>query len=171
MVTNKNIDTSEEIKYSTKLQPNVEGSITQVSNSIVPVVEVNPKLTKPVMFASIAQTTTAGVQILITANPNQDIYITGLTLTLMKDAANDAASSVNRAAIRLTINGSVIDAVRLPFLTSTAMYETIAVTLTHPIKIDRNTNVFVGNSGLTWAAGNLNLTGTAYYYLDESTLG
>lgn len=150
-----------EIQEATKIQT-IGGLPRVISNQIVPVIEVNPRVVKPTLIFSVA-TATSGVATLISANPKQDVYIKGITLAIIKDAACDMASG--RVNISCSQNGSK-DLIALPVLTLTAQSMATAQTFNPPIKIDRNTAVNING---TYAAGVMWRTATINYYVDDGS--
>lgn len=119
----------------------------KVMPSISPVFEVNPKLANVAGSANSA--TSAGAATALTTSSSLDTYITGVCLSISKDATCDAASGTLGANV--TINGATISLVTLQHQTLTAIQDAIALSLPFPLKVDRNSTIRTTN--LTFTAG------------------
>ncbi len=127
--------------------------------SPVPVIEVGNKLVKAVIPAfTIVTNGTSGT--MLTTSATNDTYITGAMLHIIKDA------SATSTSIRLsaTVGGVVKNILIIGGITLTAQNENSQISLSHPIKVDRNTNVVVTSTTNT---GNFVASGVIYYYVDE----
>lgn len=138
---NHNSEVSQEIRQTAKGQLGSNPLPEIVSNQIVPVIEVNPKIVKNAETISqneLANNLTATIMA-SSLYPTRDIYITGAQISAMCDV------NATNTAIRLTctINGSTKYLLTLSKLTTTAFNGAVSITFPHPIKIDRNSSVFL----------------------------
>jgi len=126
----------------------------------IPVIEVNPKLVKNLKVLS-GVATNATSSTLLTTPVNQDIYICGAQLSIIKDVTSTSTYS----SIRFTDETeAVIALVAIPSLTLTAQTQSVAVTLTKPIKCKRGTTITITN---TTNVANISAYAQVYYYADE----
>lgn len=124
-----------------KLQ-SANGVPTQLNNQIVPVFEVNPRLTRfcdIVKTNSIANQTSATIY---TTPTDKDFFLTSASLSYIKDVTSTSTG----VAINVTINGLATSVLALPGITLTVSQGQISNTFLHPLKIDRNTNIAVISS-------------------------
>lgn len=114
-----------------------------VKTEVMPVIDITPQvkiLTTNVVNSTFTQATASG-QTVISADPDNDIYITGMNMTLSKDATSDLTSiavscypSDTPAAFRQLMQA------RLLTLTALQGYYA-SQNLAFPLKITRNTAV------------------------------
>lgn len=113
-----------------------EGFPTQLANQVLPIVECNPlMLPKKVLFASNGQSISGTLGIL-TPSSSRDTYLTGITLSIAKDASCDIATG----AVRVigTIGGVSVSLLGISCITLTAQNSTVTVQFTEPVKVDRS---------------------------------
>ncbi len=127
--------------------------------SAIPVCEVNPKVVKN-GFAYVGTATNATSSIIVTTPTTGVFYITGLALTIIKDAT--ATSTVTN--ISGIIDGQTKILISLPSITLTAQSISISISLIHPIKIDSGTNISVLNGT---NVANITAKACIYGFLDE----
>jgi len=72
-------------------------------------------------------------------NPAGDFFLTGVTLSFVKDATCDIATG--SVAINATVNGVVRGVLSLSLLTLTAQNQSLSISLPKPLKIDKGTNI------------------------------
>lgn len=135
-----------------------------LSKTVVPTLELNPQLqqiTTNIAGTAFTQATAASTT-LIAADPNNDIFITGMNLALSKDATSDCTSA-QIGGFPAESPSTSKNFVAGKFITLTAVNGYYAgQNLAAPIKIARNTavtlNLVCTNIG--------NLTGSAqvFYY-------
>ncbi len=128
--------------------------------SIIPVVEVNPKVVKNAeVAAASAINSTTGV--ILTANNNADIYILSASLSIIKDVTSTSTIS----AINITTEGGLSrDILRIASLSLTVQNQTVTISFTHPIKIKRNTAISITNGT---NVANITAQGCISYFTDE----
>lgn len=170
MVTNYNIDTSAELQKAIKIQPNVDGSITNVIPTIQPVVDVNPfkikALNEPAEIITGTRTASGGSNI-VTTSATRDFYIIAIAFQMVKDAACDVATTT--IGVDGVINGATTRLCSVASLTLTAQSVTEYFYFSHPIKVDRNS--LLQHSANTYTAGSMIRVATIYGFFDDSTLG
>jgi hypothetical protein len=134
----------------------------KVSDTIIPTIEVNPQIIKNVVIANV-DTGTSGATTIIASDPNRDIYITSVSLSIIKDVTCDIATgSVN---VNSTFLGALKNIIGLPVISLTAQNQSISVSFPHPLKIDRNAGVSISG---THAAGVLRRNVVVSYFVDET---
>jgi hypothetical protein len=127
----------------------------------IPVIEVGMKLTKNAISRTGGSAATGSATIYTTPT-DQDFYLTGFNFSYSKNATCDVATgSINLTAF---IQGANVAICLLSVLTLTAEKDTISVTLTHPIKIDRGKAIAISG---TFTAGAMARNGAIYGYIDE----
>ncbi len=105
----------------------------------------------------------SGALTVFTTDSFRDTYVTDIFVGLIKDAACDTADG--QFVITAVIDGNTVSLVQLPLLTLTAQNQNVHISLKYPIKLDRNTSVFIANSA--FAAGKMRRTATVYGYTEE----
>lgn len=129
-----------------------------LSSTIVPVIEVD----KPHCDMLKKGTTTATGETLIYQTPTDKVYyVTGLTLSYAKNAACDAASG-ELIHVTAYINGLVVYLATISGITLTADSNTISVSFSVPVRIDKNTAI---SMSATFTAGALTRSCNLYGFL------
>lgn len=147
----------DKISDELKVQPSLEIP-RQLAEKIQLIYNVNPpRITK---FVTGDNKTSSGSSTIYAASNIKDTYITGVLLGVNADATCDKASGVWR--LQGTINGVAVDLIKIPNITLTALDKVMFVPFNPPVKIDRGSNIILGND--TFAAGVAIRTGTAYGY-------
>lgn len=140
MATIYNSDLSNEIREGAKIQTSRDNIPSQLGQTVVPVMEVNPKLLRYVNFGGSSSTgTSAGTASASAADPNNDFFVTGITIGIVKDATCDNGNGVVSGTV--TISGLAMSLVSIPVLTLTAQSLVVSQSFNPPVKIDRNTAV------------------------------
>ncbi len=138
-----NSELIKEIQNATKI-PTLQGVSRTISNQIVPVIEVNPKVTKNPFIVSGTGADSSNVT-LYTTPTNQDVYVIGLCFTITKDGANTS----DIARVQAFVNGQAINLAYLSLVPSVASGNSIFVSFSHPLKLDRGTIVSMRPSNAT----------------------
>jgi len=96
-----------------------------------------------------------------------DFFLTSLTLSMIKDATCDAATS-STAGVRIgtTISGTARSLLIIPTLTLTAQYSIIYMPFPTPIKVDKNVIINITNA--TFTAGSCVINGVVTGYLTKT---
>lgn len=149
MATIYNSDVTKELIRVGKLQINRDKIPGELAEKVVPVVEVNPALLRKVNWGKSVKSTTTGATAVLAAAENKQIYLTGATLGLAKNAACDIATG--SLTIDVSIEGQTLNILGLPIATLTASSEAISVNFNPAIKIDKGSAIY--QTSLTWTAG------------------
>ncbi len=160
----QNSELIKEIQNASKVQT-MQGLPSNLSGLIVPVIEVNPKLTKAVLVSNVSSGTTGSLSVL-TADPNRDVYIKSVCFSITKDVTCDLAT--NSYGVACTIGGAGKNLIGVSCITLTAQSASYSVSFPTPIKIDRNSSVSISGTftaGVCWRYGSIT------YYLDETSNG
>lgn len=156
---NRNADVKQEIINALKLQTALGDDIKEP----IPVIEVNPKLTKEVLNAhALLSNGTQGT--ILTASSTKDRYITSASLSFIKDAGNTSTFS----DIRVTQKGKTTYILEAAHLTTTAQNGTLCMVFQHPIRIDPNTIVYVETAV---GDANIRIAASITYYEEEIKSG
>jgi len=142
----------------------IDERIEKIPNPI-PVVEVGLKLSKTAKVASGVMSATGTLAIIPSSGgltSRGDVYLTGLSCSLIKDAACDAATGT--IFVSCTIDGASYYITAIPIIALTAQSENRNISFSHPIKLDKNTAVAFTS---TYAAGVMVRACSIYYYTDE----
>jgi len=133
MAQNKSSALAQEIRKAAKLAPGIEAIPQQLSNQIVPTIEVNPRLTREVNHAISSVSGSTGTSTIYTTPSNQDYYLYGASLS----AAFNAAADSTNTTLNIVLNGLTVAVIRLAKLSLTASEQNINIVFPKPIKIDR----------------------------------
>lgn len=150
-----NIKTDLILKEGTDIIPKI------VKPDIQPCYEVNRRVANVVRSGSF---TASGTNTIFTTPTNRDFFMTGITLSICKDATCDIASG--RIAITANVGGTSRDLIAISVLTTTAERDTISLEFAVPVKIDRSAAIATGGN-TTFAAGNLVRSVTIYGYTNS----
>lgn len=151
-----------EIRNSAKVMPGTSDALpTTLSRVIIPTLEVNPKIVKNAKAKSTASSNSTSATI-ITTPTNQDFYLIGASLSVIKDVV----STSNQSKITYYQDGLLTTLIAISSITLTVQSETISCNLNHPIKVDRGSVIAVVNSSAT---AEVRSDGTIYYFLDETS--
>jgi len=149
-----NSELTNEIVRAARIQQNVDEIPSELSNQVVPVMEVNPRLTRTV---SIVRSLMASTGTIYTTPTNQDFYLTGSIIT--------GAAVGTQAQLTAVINGATQIINFAEIIEGTGTYVgVVAVTqgnqnCNFPIKIDRGTAIALPNPASC----------IIYGYIDESS--
>lgn len=160
-----NSNLTKELVDGAKLQTAFDKVPSELAEKVVPVMEVNPKLLRKTNLVLNGSRTASGAAItLITPSSDKKTFITGIRLSVVKDATCDASSS--DFSIRGTIKdgGSTVFC-SLPLLTLTAQDSNIFVKF-DPIELEP-TKVLNMDS-LTFTAGSAISSCNVYGYQIEN---
>lgn len=165
MTVVRNSDTLRELREASQIQQASEPTPSSLHASIIPVMEVNPKLLRRtgVLCESTRSTTANGVT-LLAAKPAQDIFITAINCTNVQDATSDNTS----IGVQFYENGVQRYAYRRLKPTTTASATADQVRFNPPLRVDRNTALtFTG----TFTAGTMTTTTTVFGYVVDNVNG
>lgn len=142
MATIHNSELLRELRQAVSLQQGKDPTPVKLADTIVPVVEVNPRYARIVTFAKNGNATNATATTIFTSDANVDTFITAVTLGVIKDVTSTSTVS----AIEVYINGAAVNLIRIPGITLTVQSEMTTLSLNPPVKIDKNTTVRVTNA-------------------------
>jgi len=152
---------------NTEVYNEIRGALkTQLNERVpspLPMIEVNPKIVKNIKFISgTCNNSTAST--LMTTPTNQDVYIVGYFLSVIKDATSTSTSS---SISIYNEDGALVALVTLQGFTLTVQNQSISGNFAnHAIKLPRGTTVRLIN---TTNVGNISTSGTVFYYIDEAS--
>lgn len=145
MGTVHNSETINEMVKAAGIQTANELPTRTLSNQIVPVMEVNPKLTRITDFARTATLTNGTSTTLITAPAlatKQKLFITGANLSYIKDATATSTGMV----VQSTVDSQTINLVQCVGLTLTAANGAMSQTFNPPLQIDPGATITIASS-------------------------
>jgi len=134
-----NSELTKELLDGAKIQTLIDDVPSELGKTVVPVMEVNPKLLNTPnefgdqMFAS------SGTFTLFTTPKDGDFYLNSLQVGYNKDSACNVATG--GIYVVATINGEATSIVSFPVLTLVAQSDSAFVVFPKPIKIDKYTNI------------------------------
>jgi hypothetical protein len=140
------------------LQPAVDVIPQNLSRTIQPIIDVNPS-PRIDLVKSQSKSTTGSV-VVYTTPSDKDFYLTNAALNCQADAACDNTEYVLEC---YTETGEKVNVIRFNKLTTTAYSNSQALTLKHPIKIKRGTEI---KAVSVFSAGNSNLGVVIQGYID-----
>lgn len=159
-----NSEVIQELIRSAKLQAGKDRIPNFLSSGIVPTIELSSKLVKnaDIVRDTVASNSTGAT--IYTTPTNMDFYLTGMTLSVIKDVTATSTFS----DILIQINGRQVRPLRIDTLTLTVEIREQSIVFTHPIKVDRGFAIQVEN---TTATGNIKASATIIGFLDEASNG
>jgi len=101
---------------------------------------------------------------LYTTPTDKDFYLTGILLSIVKDATCDVATGTIN--INTVINGATRRVADIAVLTTTAQSQSVVVSFPFPLKVDRNVAFTISG---TFTVGNMSRTGVLQGYTEEAT--
>jgi hypothetical protein len=136
MATVNNQDTIREIIKATKLDANIDKVPDSFSSSIVPVIEVNPRLLKTARVLGAASQATTGTVTAVSTSTTDETFVTGIQTSFVKNVTCDIATG--SIAIQAVIDGATVMLGRFSVLTLTAERGELPLMFNPPIKVDKN---------------------------------
>jgi len=142
MATIYNSELSKELILGAKIQTSRDRIPTELAEKVIPVMEVNPKLLR---VANVVKGNNAlnGDVTIYTTPTDKDFYLTGASLSVVKDAT--ATSTLTRYLITTEESG-LGSFLPIGTLTLTAESRSTSINLSTPLKLKRNTTVSITNS-------------------------
>jgi hypothetical protein len=142
-------DMIKELSLAAGLQ-NSQGIPTKLADTIVPVCEVNPKLTRAVNIVRFKNSSSTSTGETIYAVPrDSDFYLTSIQLSMSKDATCDGTV----CTLNGTVQGVSSYLLSIGHQTLTVFSGSETQAYSPPIKIDRNTNIYMTG---TFSLGTMN---------------
>jgi len=140
-----------------KIASSVDPIPSELSEKVVPVMEVNPRLLKTTNIVRHAISTSSGSSTIYTTEENKDFYLTGAVYSYHVNATADATIG----QIIATIDGVARRILGFAKITTTAVVNTVTISFPFPIKIDRNTTITINT---TFTLGSVTHEGFIYGY-------
>jgi hypothetical protein len=144
MATIYNNQTLREIQRAGGIQQNIDAIPMKLGDTVIPVIECNPKLLQPVKIVRSNVATNATVATVYTTPTDQDFYLTSLSMSVIKDVTSTAIISYTS----VIIDGMSNRLMRIYGLQLTPQSSNMAVSFVPPIKLDRGSVIVVGNDTL-----------------------
>ena len=132
-----NSEVTKNLIDSAKLATTREKTINQIADKIVPVLEVNPRLTRILNICRSAAGTNSNLTAWTTPSDASNFYLVGFTIHNTKNVTSDNAS----ITVAAYIDGVQRTIYTLTGITLTASQSQAVVMLPFPVKIDRNTAI------------------------------
>jgi hypothetical protein len=137
-----NSDLSKELIDGARIQVSSDYIPNQIADKVVPVMEVNPKLLRTsypfTLLSSLANATSVTIY---TCSTTKDTYITGATLSMIKDVtATSTGVSLN---VMDDLTGLTNPIINIAGITLTANAQSESITISPPIKLRKGSNVTI----------------------------
>lgn len=144
MATIHNTELFKELKEGAKLQQLNDVVPSELAKSIVPVMEVNPKLLRRVNVVRRATASNATSAAIFTIPTDKDFYLTGCSISTIKDATSTSI----RSDINAFVDGdnTARELLAIASITLTAQSATNSIDFSIPVKLTRGTQIVLANS-------------------------
>jgi len=136
-----NSNLTKEIIDGAKLQVQDGNIPSEIGNTVVPVMEVNPKLLRETNFLASGAVTNSTGSTIATTSTTKDTYLTGCQVSFVKDAGSTA--TLIRAYCTRYGTTTPEACVRIACLTGVAQAGETSVTFANPIKLARGSNLTI----------------------------
>jgi len=149
MATIYNSDLSKELVDGAKIQVSSDKIPNQLGQTVVPVMEVNPKMLRICNVAKHSVQLTTGSLTVFTTSAYNDFYLNSAYVEFIKDVTCDIATG--SISFATTINGVATRLLDFPVITATAQpLVGAAISFPVPLKIDRGAAITLSG---TFTAG------------------
>lgn len=162
MTTIYNSDLTKEIIQGAKIQTSLDTVPNKLASSVVPVMEVNPKLLREINLNKYGTASNSTSAILYTTPTDKDFYITSAQISLIKDATSTSTETYISCEME---NGSLGILIDISTFTLTAQTAQNSISFPFPIKIKRGTNITINN---TTNVANIRSSATITGYLIDN---
>ncbi len=142
MATIYNSDLSKELVDGAKIQQNWDKVPNVLGQTVVPVMEVNPKLLRRCNILRRGTGTNATSTTIYIVPSDKDFYLVSCSLSIIKDATSTSLYS----RITCIVDGVTASPIVITGLTLTIQNEAISISFPIPIKIDRGTTISLDHS-------------------------
>lgn len=132
-----NSNLTKEIIDGAKLQVQDGNIPSEIGNTVLPTMEVNPNLLRICNVVKMNSLNNALTETIYTTPSDKDFYICSASLTMNKDVT----ATTTNVNLTCTINGQSATLLRIATLATTADTNSISINPRFPIKIDRNTTI------------------------------
>lgn len=164
MVHIQNHSISQKLIDDLRVQTQTEQPPKETSDKVVLTYQVNDALffcdPEPIVRRNVA--TDAVSATIYSTDPNKTFYLTGINVSLNKDASSTSIVSW----VSATINGTAQILMEIQGTSLTAQSEVNSISFPFPIRIDKSTNITANNSA---AVANIDFGVTIYGFLLQST--
>lgn len=131
-------DLRKEVQEGASIQ-SAEGLPTELGNTVIPVMEVNPKLLRRVNFLKRAALSNAATASIFTAVSDRDTYITAASLTY----SADVTATTTSVQIEIVVDGATIQILNFARVSLQVQNGEMCQSFVPPIKIDRGSAVII----------------------------
>lgn len=131
MATIHNSELSQELQDAAKIQVSRDKIPSEIAEKVIPVVEVNPRLTRKITHVLAGTNSVGGNTLIYTVPTGKRFLIQACNLSYIKDAAATAALYW----IQITIRGVTRYLIRIPSITLTADKAQLSQSFPAPIEL------------------------------------
>ena len=141
---------------------------TQLANTVVPVIDVNPDLAREVNFLiSNSRSTSGTLSSSFASTASRSYFLTGITVGYAKDAACDLATGNISVAVTPDYSKSTTTIVQLPVITLTADSKVVDIIFETPLRVVAGSAItMTGDFGAGVLVKSFQIRG---YYVDGLT--
>lgn len=129
--------------------------VSDILTPVIPIEECSQIVKQAFVNNSVGAT-------IYTTPTDKDFYITGATMSLIKDVT----ATSTQTSLRCTIGGEVLYLMQIVGITLTPQSSTISIALARPLKVDRGINITLNNATAT---GNVVAGCSVVGYLSDTT--
>lgn len=159
----QNTSTIKEIRTAGGLSIS-EGFPTRLADSVLPVINVNPKDYRRTSLLLQERGVASGNVTVVTTHATRYTFINSITLSFVKDATCDAAST--QIDVVAVVDGVTVVLIVNALLTLTAQTSALSLSFVNPIRLDRASAITIRTP--TYTAGNFIRCATLSGYEVES---
>jgi hypothetical protein len=152
-----NSNLTNELREGIKIMSSSDATPSEITDKVVPVMEVNPKLLRVLTKGANNTAINATSATLLTTPTDRDIFIYNAQISLIKDVTSTSTLST----LRCTSGGTTLIILASAGLTLTAQTDSQTISFNPPLKVDRGTNIAITNSSAT---ANISTTASVIYY-------
>lgn len=162
MATIYNSNLTNELRDGAKIQISKDKIPTELAEKVIPVMEVNPKLLRKTKICRSLIVTNSTSGTIYTTPTTQDFYLTGATISVIKDAT---ATSVYSQLV-VYIDGASQGIMNIPGITLTAQNQSLTLSFPIPVKLDRGSTINISNNT---NVGNVVCGASIFGFVDETS--
>jgi hypothetical protein len=134
----KNSETIKNLREAAQLSSAIENPPLILSNTIVPTIEINPRLSR---ICNIIKSSTGGT--LYTTPAQGKFYLNSVYMSMSKAVAD----AMSEAHINIVVNGLTIQVIRLQGVTLTAETHDLSISFPIPIIVDPASSISCSATG------------------------
>jgi hypothetical protein len=161
MATIHNSEILREVREGGSLQPGADIIPSVLQNTIVPVMEVNPKLLRRITLIKQAGTASSGAVTVATTATDKETWLVGFSMGLQKDVTCDLSTNVMSLSIT-PYQSAQVAIFHFPILTLTVQSFSVVTPLPFPIKLTPGSSITISSGVHT--AGSLYKCATVWLY-------